>query len=86
MSVEISRRLKFEMRGEYRKAEFIFRCEALIQLLPLEDKTRGILANYIGWARNLGVRERISWSFSPDGAVPYVKRGNSRIAPNGEEC
>ena len=81
MSVEISSRLKFKVNGEYGKAEFVFRCEALIQLLPLKDNTREILAAYIGWARNLGAREKISWDFSPDGAVPYVRRGNRCIAP-----
>ncbi len=85
MSVEISSRLKFKVNGEYGRAEFIFHCEALIQLLPLKDNTREILAVYIGWARNLAVCERIGWSLSSDGAVPYVRRGNSRIVPNGEE-
>ena len=85
MSAEISKRLKFSVSGEYGRAEFICRCLTLVSLLPTGDITRERLAEYIGWARNLGVRERISWSLSSDGAVPYVRRGNSRIAPNGEE-
>ncbi len=85
MSVEIAKRLKFSVNGKYDRAEFIFRCEALIQLLPLEDKTREVLANYIGWARNLSVRERINWGFLPDGVMPYVVRGKVWIVPNGRE-
>lgn len=86
MSVEISRRLKFSTSGEYGRAEFMCRCLTLISLLPAGNITGQRLAEYLGWARTLAAHERINWGFSPDGAVPYVRRGNSRIAPNGEEC
>ena len=87
MSVEYSNRLKFSINGEYGQAEFICRCLTLISLLPAGDCARDRLAEYVGWARNLGVRERINWSISPDGsAVPYVMRGNVGIGPDGEEC
>ncbi len=81
MSVEIAKRLKFSVKGEYGRVEFICRCLTLIQLLPAGDIARARLAEYVGWAKNLGAREKISWDFSPDGAVPYVRRGNRCIAP-----
>ena len=85
MSAEISKRLKFSVNGEYGRVEFICRCLTLISLLSPGDIAKERLGEYIGWAKNLAARERISWGFSPDGVFPYVRRGKVRIVPNGEE-
>lgn len=79
--------LKFSIQAEYSLAEFTTRCLDLIAQLSAGDGARNRLAEYVGWARNLGPHEKINWIILPDGsAVPYVMRGNVGIGPNGEEC